>query len=400
MIAESPRKQSMPPRRRVPALMGLWHSIAFRNLLYQLLVVSVLIGTAIYLVGNAQEAMKSRGIASGFAFLFEEAGFPISEGLIGFQPTDNYLRAFLTAISNTLTVSIAGIICATVLGTIIGIARLSRNWLIARLASIYVEAFRNTPQLLQIIFWYTLLTRLPQPRQAWALADWAYLSNRGLVMAWPADNAAPLWLLIALAAGVVAWGMSRWRDRRRRQTGRAVSALWPLAILFAGLSLVVWLAGEGLTDWDTPVLRGFNFVGGITLSPEFIALLLGLSLYIAAFIAEIVRSGIQSVGRGQIEAARAIGLRKLDLYRKVILPQALRVVVPPATAQYISLAKTSSLGVAIGYPELFNITNTAITLSGNTIECVVMMAGVYILIAFAIAAVSNLYNRSIQLQER
>ncbi len=399
MIADRSEKRGPLPRQRARALAGLWHSIAFRNLLYQALVLSALIGTAVYLVGNAQDAMKSRGIATGFAFLFEQAGFPISEGLFDFQPTNSYLQAYLVAISNTLTVSVAGIVCATVLGTVIGIARLSHNWLVAGLASIYVEAFRNTPQLLQIIFWYTLMTRLPPPRQAWSLSDWAYLSNRGLVTAWPAD-AALLWVSIALATGFALWGLSRWSDRRRRHAGRAISVFWPSAALVVGLSLVVWLAGGTLTDWEIPVLRGFNFAGGITLSPEFIALLLGLSLYIAAFIAEIVRSGIQSVGRGQIEAARTIGLRRLDLYRKVILPQALRVVVPPATAQYISLAKTSSLGVAIGYPELFNITNTVITLSGNTIECVVMMAGVYILIAFAIAACSNLYNRSIQFRER
>jgi general L-amino acid transport system permease protein len=377
----------------------LWHSAGFRGLLYQVAIVVFVIGAAIYMIGNAQEAMQKRGIATGFGFLDQEAGFPIGESLIPFSAADTYLRAYVVAVLNTLKVSIVSIIAATVIGTVLGIARLSSNWLVSRLASIYVEAFRNTPQLVQIIFWYTLVTRLPAPRQAWNPFDSVFLSNRGLVFPWPVSEVFA-WATLALVIGCIgAFALSRWADRRRRLTGRELPALWLSLGIIVGLPLLTWLLGGSPTAMSTPKLGGFNFVGGITLSPEFLALLLGLSLYIAAFIAEIVRSGIQSVPRGQIEAARAIGLKRSEIYRKVVLPQALRVIVPPATAQYVSLTKNSSLGVAIGYPELFNVDNTIVTLSGNTIEAIAIMMAIYLSIAFTIALIMNWYNKLVQIKE-
>lgn len=396
---KTPRRA--PPKRPRLTPHGLWHNVAFRSLLYQVLVIVVVVATAAYLIGNAQQAMDKRGISTGFGFLSDEAGFAIGEGLIAYDSSDTYLRAYAVAILNTLKVSVFSVIGATLIGVLIGIARLSSNWFVARLSSIYIEIFRNTPQLVQIIFWYTLVTRLPHPKQAWSLGEVVFFCNRGIIMAWPAPD--PIYLSMGIAfvtACAGAYAISRWADGHRRRTGRAVRVLWWNVVLVLGLPVAVWLSGGAPLAIDWPEFRGFNFVGGLDLSPEFLALLLGLSLYIAAFIAEIVRSGIQSVGRGQIEAARAVGLGRFDLYVKVILPQALRVMIPPAAAQYVSLTKNSSLGVAIGYPELFNVNNTITTLSGNTIECIGIMMAVYLTIAFSIAAIMNIYNHAVRIKEQ
>jgi len=372
-----------------------------RGLLYQAIILIALFGLLIWMVGNAQHALTKRGISTGFAFLWREAGFPISLSLIPYATSDTFLRAFGVAILNTLSVSIAAVICATLLGVFIGIGRLSRNWMVARLASVYVELFRNTPQLIQISFWYLLVTRLPPPRQAWSLGGYGFLSNRGLTFAIPAAGSAGAWVALTLVASVLAASVFvAIAARRRRRSGTRPPVL-PMALaIVIGLPAVTWFAAGAPRGLAIPVLEGFNFRGGATLPPEFIALLLGLSLYIAAFIAEIVRSGVQSIGRGQIEAARSIGLGRGNIYRYVILPQALRVMVPPAASQYVSLFKNSSLGVAIGYPEIFNISNTVTTVSGHAIECVVIMAGVYLLISLCIAVLMNLYNRAIQIRER
>ena len=395
----SPRR--LPPKRPPIRLTNLWHSVGFRSWAYQALVVAVVIGMAAYMVGNAQDALQKRGISTGFGFLFEEAGFDIGETLLAFRSTDTFLRAYGVAVLNTLKVSIFGIVFATLLGVVIGIARLSGNVLIAGLSSAYVELFRNTPQLVQIIFWYTIITQLPPPRQALNLLDAAFLTNRGLILPWPDADPAYLWTVIAfLSACILAILLVRWADAVRRQSGRRLPVLWWNLALILGLPTAVWVIGGAPTTLSLPELKGFNFVGGVALSPEFLALLLGLSLYIAAFIAEIVRSGIQSVGKGQIEASRSICLRPADTYRKVILPQALRVIVPPTAAQYVSLVKNSSLGVAIGYPELFNVNNTIVTLSGHTTEAIAMMMAIYLSISFSIAVVMNLYNRAVQIKER
>jgi general L-amino acid transport system permease protein len=359
------RGRRPPPPRPPISFDGLWHNANVRGLLYQALVLIAVLGIIAWMVGNAQYALAKRGISTGFSFLWREAGFPISQSLIPYATSDSFLRAFAVAVLNTLFVSIASLIGATVLGVLIGIGRLSSNWLVARLTSGYVELFRNTPQLIQISFWYLLVTRLPPPRQAWSFGGLGFLSNRGLVVTVPAPDAAWLWAVLALPVGMLAaWLLARAAAARRRLTGQ----LFPVApfalTLVVGLPLLAWYAGGAPMQLDTPILQGFNFRGGVTLAPEFIALFLGLSLYIAAFVAEIVRSGIQSVGRGQIEAARSVGLGPGDLHRYVILPQALRVIIPPAASQYVSLFKNSSLGVAIGYPELFNISNTVTTVSG------------------------------------
>ena len=390
-----------PPKRSWFGLTEIWNNVGFRNLAYQVLVVGSVLAVAVFMVSNAQDAMERRGISTGFGFLFQEAGFDIGEGLIAFQSTDSFLRAYATAVLNTLKVSVLAIVFATLLGVMLGIARLSSNILISKLSSAYVEVFRNTPQLVQIIFWYTVMTQLPPPKQALSMMDVAFLTNRGFIVPWPADNPAYSWMGVTFVVACIAAVMLlRWADARRRVTGQRIRVFWLNTALLVVAPLVTWIAFGAPTEVSVPELKGFNFVGGLALSPEFLALLLGLSLYIAAFIAEIVRSGIQSVGKGQIEAARAINLTRGDTYRKVILPQALRVIVPPAGAQYVSLVKNSSLGVAIGYPELFNVNNTIITLSGHTVEAIGMMMAIYLSIAFAIAAIINLYNRTVQIKER
>jgi general L-amino acid transport system permease protein len=395
-------KRRRPPPKRLPIAPGaLWHSKGFRGILYQILLVLMVVGIFIYLFSNAQNAMERRDISTGFGFLSEESGFAIGESLIPTSPEDTYLRAFAVAILNTLKVSALSIVFATFIGILVGLGRLSSNWVINKIASFYVEIFRNTPQLVQIIFWYTLVTRLPSPRQAFNPIKGVYLCNRGFILGWPVGDPIHVWMFAGLVVGCIcAYGLSRWAKLRLRRTGQFVSVFWYGLAMIIGIPAAIWMLGGAPTDMDLPQLKGFNYVGGISLSPEFLGLLIGLSLYIASFIAEIVRSGIQSVDHGQIEAARALALRKSFIFRLVTFPQALRVMVPPAAAQYVSLVKNSSLGVAIGYPELFNVNNTITTLSGNTMECIGIMMAVYLSISFTIALIMNWYNKLVQIKER
>jgi len=389
-----------PPKRQPFNFSALWHNVGFRGLVYQAVVIVLVVGAAVFMISNAQEAMQKLGITTGFGFLSEEAGFPIGESVIDYSPDDTYLRAFAVAVLNTLKVSFFSVVAATIIGTLLGLARLSSNRIISKLSISYIELFRNTPQLVQIIFWYILVIRLPAPRQAWNPFAGVFLSNRGLTLPWPAPDPVYGWIAITFVTACIgAYVFAKWADRQRRRPGRALPVLWASLGLIVALPVATWLVGGAPTAVDVPALTRFNFVGGANLSPEFLALFLGLSLYIAAFIAEIVRSGIQSVQRGQVEAAHSIGLTPGETYRKIILPQALRVIVPAATAQYVSLTKNSSLGVAIGYPELFNVDNTIVTLSGSTIEAIAMMMAIYLSIAFTVAIIMNWYNKSIQIKE-
>lgn len=396
------RKSRRPPPKRPPITPGaLWHSAGFRGIVYQVFLVVLVIATFYYMFSNAQTAMEKRGISTGFDFLSEESGFVIGESVIPSSPEDSYMRAFVVAILNTLKVAAVSMVITTVIGILVGLGRLSSNWMINKIASTYIELFRNTPQLVQIIFWYTIVTRLPSVRQALNPIKGIILCNRGFIFAWPQSDPVHIWMLGGLVAGGLgAYTLGRWSNGHWKKTGQFVSVFWYGLSLIIGIPLTIWFLGGAPLVMDLPRLTGFNFVGGVSLSPEFLALTIGLSLYIASFIAEIVRAGIQSVERGQIEAARAIGLRPSFIFRIVTLPQALRVMIPPAAAQYVSLCKTSSLGVAIGYPELFNVNNTITTLSGNTMECIGIMMVVYLTISFTIAAVMNWYNRLVQIKER
>jgi len=361
----------------------------------------LVVSTFVYLFSNAQNAMEKRGISTGFEFLSEESGFAIGESMIPTSPQNTYLRAYGIAILNTLKVSILSIVFATIIGTFVALGRVSSNWIVSKLAVTYVEIFRNTPQLVQIIFWYTLTVHLPAPRSAYNPIKGVYLCNRGFLIAWPVGD--PIYGL--MSAGLIigclgAYWLNRWANRRLRRTGQFVSVFWYGLSMIIGIPAVIWLVGGAPIAMDMPQFRGFNFVGGKSLSPEFLGLLVGLSLYIASFIAEIVRSGIQSIEHGQIEAAHSLGLRKRFVFSIITLPQALRVIIPPAAAQYVSLIKNSSLGVAIGYPELFNVNNTITTLSGNTMECIGIMMVVYLTISLTIAAIMNWYNKLVQIKER
>lgn len=389
-----------PPRRPTFSFDGLWHNTNFRSLLYQAVVIVLVLGGVLYMGMNAQSALEKRGIQTGFDFLTLETGFPIGETLIPYSSQDNYIRAFLVAILNTLSVAAASVIGATLIGVVVGLCRLSSNVLVSNLASLYVELLRNTPQLVQMAFWYLLITKLPVPRQAVNLFDMVFISNRGFYVPWPAANPLHVWIVGAFVAGcVAAVALTRYAEKRRRRTGIQMRVLhWNIALIFVP-AVAVWWFGGAPTVLSVPKLQGFNFAGGRSISPEFVALFLGLSLYIGAFIAEIVRAGIQSAGRGQIEAANSIGLSKFDLFRRIVLPQALRVMVPPAGAQYVSLIKNSSLGVTVGYPELFNIANTSMITSGHTLECIALMALTYLILAFTISAGLNLYNRLVQIKE-
>jgi general L-amino acid transport system permease protein len=403
-MAKAPATRNGKSARRRPpeSVLGIWYSLGFRYWAWQILVIGVVVVSAIWLIGNAQDALGRLGVATGLGFLIQPAGFDIGEAPIAFSSSDNFLRAYAVGFLNTMKVSLIAIVLATLIGAAVGLARLSSNSLIRWLASAYVELFRNTPQLLQLIVWYTLITGLPGPRQAISFGDVLFVSNRGLVFPWPADvEAFGSMLAACLAACMMAALLCRFADNRYRRTGRDMPALRRTAFALIPLVLLAaWLLAGAPTSISMPELRGFNFRGGMTVSPEFLAMLLGLSLYIGAFIAEIVRAGIHAVPRGQLESARAIGLRPWHRYSRIVLPQALRVMIPPATAQYVSLIKNSSLGVAIGYPELFNINNSIITLTGRAVEAIGIMMTIYLSISLGVALIMNLYNRHAQIVER
>jgi len=386
------------PRRSDTSIVN---SIAFRGLVYQILLGAAVLFLGWYLYANVNENLDRQGIATGFAFLDEAAGFSIGESLIPFDSGESYGRALVVGILNTLYVALFGIVLATIVGVTMGIARVSSNWLIAKLASVYVEVCRNIPVVLHVIFWASVIRALPPPRQALSPIDGVFIGNRGLIYPVPVANPIYAWVGVALLVGIAgAIVLARWAGRRRERTGQQLPTFWPGLGLILGLPLIVWLLGGAPLEWSVPALRGFNFQGGASLTPEFVALLVGITVYTGAFIAEIVRAGIQSVPHGQVEAARAIGLRPGLVMRLVILPQALRVIVPPTTSQYLSLTKNSSLGVLIGYPDLVNVGNTTLNQTGQAVEAITIMMAVYLAISLSISLFMNVYNRLVAIRER
>jgi general L-amino acid transport system permease protein len=380
----------------------LWNDPRIRSVAWQILFVGIVVALVAFLVHNTLVNLRRQNIASGFGFLDREAAFGIGESLIAYSPADTYARAFLVGLLNTLYVSALGIVLATVLGTVIGIARLSSNWLIRKLAQVYVEAFRNIPLLLQLFFWWAMLrVSAPAPRQAWELLPGVLVSNRGFVFPVPTGDPVHYWMLLALALGVTgAIGIGHWSKRRQALTGAQFASGWVGVALIVGLPLLVFLTAGMPLDLDWPELKGFNFVGGSAVSPEFAALLIGLTVYTGSFIAEIVRAGILAVSWGQSEAALALGLRPGQRMRLIVLPQALRVIVPPMTSEYLSLTKNSSLAVAIGYPDLVSIANTTMNQTGQAVEGIAMIMAVYLAISLLISLFMNLYNRAVALVER
>jgi general L-amino acid transport system permease protein len=378
-----------------------WRSRSFRGLIYQILALG-LIGIVIwFLVHNTLVNMRVRGIQSGFDFLGQTAGFDIGESLFSFDSSQPYWRAYLVGLANTLRVAIAGIILATVIGTLIGIGRFSRNALVRGLCSAYVEFFRNIPILLQLLTWYLVLTEiLPATYEAWEAGPF-FLSKGGVNFPVPIWAAGHAWAVIGLVAGgVLAWLYRRWAIRKFEETGIVRSLFWvPMAIVLF-MALAGWLAGGAPTQMNRPFKGDFSIEQGGALSPEFLALLGGLSVYTAAFIAEVVRAGIQSVPRGQSEAASALGLSRNLAMRLVMLPQALRVIIPPLTNQYLNLTKNSSLAVAIGYPDVVSIANTSINQTGRAVESIAIVMLVYLTISLATSLLMNWYNARVAIKER
>ena len=387
------------PKRRIRLS---WSDPLFRAIVWQVVIVGGVAALLWYLVGNTNDNLARRRIATGFGFLGRTAGIPIGESLIPYDPAENtYGHAIVVGILNTLRVAVVGIVLTTVLGTLIGVARLSTNWLVARLAAIYVEVVRDIPVLLQLVFWYTLVQQLPAPRNAPSIGSWAFLSNRGIKVPALEWEPAHSWGLLAFVVGIgCTAAYSNYAGRRQAATG-VRPPVWPAALGFlVGLPVLVWAAFGAPFVIEKPELHGFNFTGGGTISPEYAALTIGLTLYTASYVGEIVRSGIQAVPQGQWEAAGALGLRPGMVLRRIVLPQALRVIIPPMTSQYLNLTKNSSLAVAIGYQDVVSIANTTLNQTGQAIEGIAIIMAVYLTISLSISLLMNWYNARIALVER
>jgi general L-amino acid transport system permease protein len=362
----------------------------------QISVLVIVVSLIWYLAGNTFENLSRQGVASGFDFWHHTAGFGINSTLIEYSESSTYSRVFYVGLLNTLLVSIVGIIIATLLGFTIGIARLSPNWLIARMATVYIETIRNIPLLLQIFFWYFgVLRALPSPSDSHRFFDAIFINIRGMQVPAPVLGEKFWAILFGVGLGIFIWILLAWWARRRLEwTGRATNNHWiGFGVTIALTILVAVVMGISVT-WDMPELKGFNFKGGITIVPEFVALILALATYTAAFIAEIVRAGILSVEKGQKEAAQAIGLRPSQVLNLVVIPQALRVIIPPLTNQYLNLTKNSSLAAAIAYPDLVQtFAGTALNQIGQAVEVISITIGVYLTISLSISMLMNGYNR-------
>ncbi|MGF1562677.1 MAG: amino acid ABC transporter permease [Geminicoccaceae bacterium] len=389
-----------------PTKPPFWRDPRARALIVQGVFLAVVLGTIFWLINNTMSAMERQGIASGFGFLNSEAGFSISQTLISYDQTNTYGRVFIVGLLNTLLVSACGIVLATILGFIIGIARLSDNWLISRLAAVYVEIFRNIPLLLQIFFWYfAVLRQLPQPRdmlERGQVVTTFSLNNRGLYVPKPLFGDGIEWVGLAFVAALVGiYVLRRVARAKQMATGKQMAILWPSLGMLIGLPLITYLlAGVSLT-FDYPEMGGFRLDGGLLIIPEFVALLVALSVYTASFIAEIVRAGILAVNRGQTEAAFALGLRPGPTLRLIIVPQAMRVIIPPLTSQYLNLTKNSSLAAAVAYPDLVSqFAGTVLNQTGQAIEVMAMTLAVYLTLSLTISFFMNWYNARSALVER
>ena len=394
--------QDKAQRGALPATVPFYNDPKKRAILFQIVTLLMVGLLAFYLISNTLTNLEKQSIATGLGFLQKESAFEIGESPIPYSAADTYGRALVVGFLNTLIVSSVGIIITIILGTLLGIARLSTNWLVSKLAAVYIEVLQDIPVLLQLFFWYAFFYNiLPSPRSALNPIVGVFLSNRGLVFAVP--EAHPVYKYMAIAvvvAGVVIYFLRRWAKQRQARTGQIFPALRVSLALVIGFPLLTWAIGGAPTAMNVPVLKGFNFIGGTNISPEFTALLLGLILYTAAFVAEVVRAGIQSVSKGQTEAAMSLGLKSAQVLNQVILPQALRVIIPPLTSQMLNLTKNSSLAVAIGYPDFVSVAGTTINQTGQAIEGVALMMVVYLTLSLLTSAFMNWYNKKTALVER
>jgi len=391
------------PSGRTATKAGFFYRPEVRQAIYQIVTIVSLVILFYILITNTAANLRRQNIASGFAFVDRTAGFDVSQHLIDFDASMTYGRAFLVGLLNTLLVAGLGIVLATVIGFIVGISRLSTNWLVARLAAVYVEVIRNVPLLLQLFFWYfAVLKSLPVPRQSHVLPAGGFLNVRGLYL--PAPVPEPGFGTVALAVligAVASIAVHFFARRRQMQTGHRFPVLWTSLALIVLAPLGVFLFMGQPLGFEYPELKGFNFQGGMVLQPEFVALLLGLSIYTASFIAEIVRAGIMGVSKGQKEAALAIGLSKGQSLRLVVIPQAMRIIIPPLTSQFLNLTKNSSLGVAIAYPDLVSIwSGTVLNQTGQAVEVILVTMGVYLSLSLLTSAFMNWFNSRMALVER
>jgi len=390
-------------RAVAPPRVAIYNRPKIRAVFYQLVVLVALLWLGFEIALNAKANLDAQKITSGFGFLDNTAGFGINQSLIPYNEADTYARVFFVGLLNTLLVAAIGIVLATILGFLVGLARLSRNWLVARLAGGYVELIRNLPLLFQLLFWYlAVLGTLPGPRQSISLFGEIFLNNRGIIVPAPVAGEGTGAVIAVFALSVIATVALRvWAKRRQMRSGRQFPLFWAGLALVVGPPLVALVAMGFPIRFESPELRGFNFVGGVRLLPEFIALLVALTTYTAAFIAEVVRAGVLAVPRGQTEAAFALGLRRGLALRLIVVPQALRVIVPPLTNQYLNLTKNSSLAVAVGYPDLFAVfAGTALHQTGQAIEIIAITMAVYLAISLITSALMNWYNARIQVAER
>jgi len=375
----------------------------FRSIFFQTLVIGLFALGIYFIVTTTSYNLEKRNIATGWRFLSDPAGFDISfSPFLDFKSTDTHLKVYFVGILNTLLISVCGCIAATILGFLIGIVRLSSNWLLSRVAYVYVEFTRNVPLLLQIILWYSILIKLPRIKQALEFFDSFFVSNRGIYSPRPIFENGFSYVFIAFILALISsYILKRWAKKRQDETGKqfpVISSSFGMIVLLP--LLLFFIIGSPLS-FDYPTLKGFNFKGGMVIRPEFIAMFLALTIYTAAFISETVRSGIMSVTKGQREASGSLGLKKNWIMRLIIIPQALRVIVPPLTSQYLNLTKNSSLGIAVGYADLVHgFGGISLNQTGQAIECMVIVMATYLTISLTISVFMNIYNRSIQFKEK
>jgi len=393
----------MKIKHKLPGKISLLSNPKYRALFFQSILICTLIFLFIVIIQNTLENLELRGISTGFNFLNEPSGFAILQSLIEYDESHSYGRTFIVGLINTFLVSSLGILFATILGFIMGIARLSSNWLVAKIATVYIELFRNIPLLLQILFWYfAVLATLPSPRQSLSLFAGIELNVRGLYLPSPIfEEGFNLTIWVILIGFISSYLLYLWKRKKQIDNGKQYS----IGFIIIGLILVMpglvfWLSGAPLS-WDYPQLKGFNFRGGMTIIPELLALLLALTIYTGTFIAETVRAGIMAVSHGQTEAALSLGLSRGQTIRLIIIPQAMRVIIPPLTSQYLNLTKNSSLATAIGYPDLVSVfMGTSLNQTGQAVEIIAVTMAVYLLISLFISLLMNWYNKKMALVER
>ncbi|MGE0282996.1 MAG: amino acid ABC transporter permease [Rhizobiaceae bacterium] len=389
-------------RAHEPAKASIIYDPFWRGIVFQVVLIGLLLAFGYWLYTNTVANLARQNIATGFDFLRGRAGFDISERPIEYTSDSSYGRALIVGIVNTLMVAVCGIITATILGFLVGVGRLSRNWLIRKIATVYVEVFRNIPPLLVIFFWYMgVLALLPAVRDSIGLPFGSFLNQRGLYIPRPIWGDGAWLILVGLLVGIaLSWFVAQRAKARQMATGEQFPVFWTGLALIFGLPLMAYfLSGMPLT-WDVPQKGTFNLTGGLNVKPEFLSLYLALSFYTASFIAEIVRAGIMGVPKGQTEAFSALGLRPGVGLRKVIIPQALRIIIPPLTSQYLNLTKNSSLAVAVGYPDLYAIGGTILNQTGQAIEIVVIFGAVYLSISLLTSLFMNWFNTKMALKER